>query len=79
MRTKIVAAIALGVSVLGFQAAALAAQHVATHHRAAATNQPVANTNRQIDPRYYDESAGQGYTPYANQRSQGSFAVGGFH
>jgi hypothetical protein len=78
MQTKILAAIALGASVLGFQAAALAAQDVNTHHhRAATSNQPAVN--RQIDPRYYDESAGQGYTPYANQRSQGSFAVGGFH
>jgi hypothetical protein len=76
MRTKIIAAIALGASVLGFQAAALAAQDSATHHRAATTYQPA---NRQIDPRYYDESAGQGYTPYTNQQSQGSFAVGGFH
>jgi hypothetical protein len=77
MQIKIVAAIALGASVIGFQATALAAQHVAKHRQAATSSQPVANG--QIDPRYYDESAGQGYTPYANQRSQGSFAVGGFH
>jgi hypothetical protein len=77
MQKKILATIVLGASVLGFQAAALAAQNITTHHRAATSNQPVVS--KQIDPRYYDESAGQGYTPYANQQSQGSFAVGGFH
>jgi hypothetical protein len=63
MRTKILAAIVLGGSVLGFQASALAAQDVTTHHRAVH-----AQKQTQQAPRYYDE--------YYDQSQNSSDSVG---
>jgi hypothetical protein len=76
MRTKILTAIMLSGFVLGIQASSALAQNANTHASASRASQ---HKSGQIDPRYYDESAGQGYAPYSGAQSQGSFAVGGFH
>jgi hypothetical protein len=77
MRTKILTAIVLSGFVLGIQATSALAQNATTH--AASASRTFQHKSGQIDPRYYDESAGQGYAPYSGGQSQGSYAVGGFH
>jgi hypothetical protein len=78
MRTKILTAIVLSGFVLGIQASSALAQNATTHATASASRAS-QHKSGQIDPRYYDESAGQGYAPYSGAQSQGSYAVGGFH